>query len=196
MFKCKYFTLMTDLKQKFRNIYIQKRKDLTQIEIDSKSKQIAKKALEIEEVNSSRKIAIYISSNHEVETKQIIDGLLKFAKDISVPAYSKRKKDFYWSKFSGWANLEQGPFKIPQPKDPAESLGIFDIAFVPGLAFSRSGVRLGYGKGIFDKLLLGTGALKIGLAYDFQVVDELPEEQHDLRMDIIITEERVLRIEN
>ena len=185
---------MADSKQKLRKIFIQKRKALSRDEIRDKSRKIAQKLLKLREVKNAKSIAIYLDSNNEVRTKQAIDKFLKLKFDISIPVYFRKKEDYAWSKFSGWTNLEQGPFKIPQPKDPAESLGKFDIAFVPGLAFSRSGVRLGYGKGIFDKLLLGTEALKIGLAYDFQVVDELPAEKHDLRMDIIITEERVLRV--
>ena len=55
-------------------------------------------------------------------------------------------------------------------------------------------MRLGYGKGVFDKLLSKSKALRIGLAYDFQIVDEIPQEKHDLVMDLVVTEERVIRL--
>jgi len=54
-------------------------------------------------------------------------------------------------------------------------------------------VRLGYGKGVYDRLLSKSNALKIGLSYDFQVLEKLPKEKHDLEIDILVTEARILR---
>ena len=56
-----------------------------------------------------------------------------------------------------------------------------------------NGVRLGYGKGVFDRLLADSKALRVGLAYDFQIVDELPREKHDLVMDLVVTEKRIIK---
>ena len=66
-----------------------------------------------------------------------------------------------------------------------------DVSIIPGVAFDKKGVRLGYGKGVFDRLLAKSQAFKIGLAYDFQIVDELPREKHDLVMDIVESEKKV-----
>lgn len=58
---------------------------------------------------------------------------------------------------------------------------------VPAVAYDRRGNRLGRGKGFYDRLLGSTRATKIGVAYEFQIVDEIPTEPHDVPMDIIIS---------
>ena len=63
---------------------------------------------------------------------------------------------------------------------------------MPGIAFDKSGHRLGYGKGIYDQLLTDFSGVKIGLAYDFQIVDKAPHEQHDLKIDLLISENKIL----
>ena len=66
-----------------------------------------------------------------------------------------------------------------------------DTILVPAVAFSRSGDRLGFGKGYYDKLLMNFKGTVIGIGYDFQVIDELPSLPHDIRMNKIITEKRI-----
>ena len=69
-----------------------------------------------------------------------------------------------------------------------------DLIFVPGLAFSKDGHRLGRGAGFFDRLLAGRAAraFKIGICFSFQLVDAVPTERHDIEMDILVTDGRVL----
>ena len=79
--------------------------------------------------------------------------------------------------------------------------GIFNhtragLAFVPGLAFDNRGNRLGRGKGYFDELLAGFRGVKVALAFDLQVVDSVPATARDVPMDIVVTEERVVRIQH
>ena len=63
---------------------------------------------------------------------------------------------------------------------------------MPGIVFDKEGRRIGYGLGYYDKFLKKTPkAVKIGLAFDFQVVDQIPREMHDVPVDVIVTEERV-----
>jgi 5-formyltetrahydrofolate cyclo-ligase len=91
--------------------------------------------------------------------------------------------------FSGMECMEVGPaFGILEPSrgDLAESLEI-DLVIVPGLAFDTAGKRLGRGKGYYDKLLKNESMLKIGVCFDFQLVDEVPTEPFDIAMDMVIT---------
>jgi 5-formyltetrahydrofolate cyclo-ligase len=69
-----------------------------------------------------------------------------------------------------------------------------DLIFVPGLAFSKDGHRLGRGAGFFDRLLASRAAraFKIGICFSFQLVDAVPTERHDIEMDMIVTDEGVL----
>jgi 5-formyltetrahydrofolate cyclo-ligase len=77
------------------------------------------------------------------------------------------------------------------PASPDE----FDVILVPGIAFDQSCCRLGHGGGFYDRLLpqLAPGALTIGIAFDEQVVDSLPREEHDVPVDVLVTPTRVLR---
>lgn len=60
------------------------------------------------------------------------------------------------------------------------------------LLFPKNGHRLGYGKGVFDKMFYDSKVYKIALAFDFQVVDKLPQDKHDLHIDLVVTEKRVI----
>ena len=173
---------------------MKKRLSLTSLLVSFKSRAIAKHLLAIAQIREKDNFSCYLPINNEVDTKGIIDDLLQKEANIFVPAYLATNNDYLFTRFDGWQNLEEGPKGILQPKsfkpiDPS----FIEVAILPGLAFSKEGVRLGYGKGVFDKLLSKSKALRIGLAYDFQIVDEIPQEKHDLVMDLVVTEKRVIR---
>lgn len=159
------------------------------------SKIISQKILNLLETKDFKKISVYLPINNEVETDEIINTLLKKGTNIFVAAYFKKIDKYCFVKFKGWQNLEEGPYKILQPAHSLYTSEVKpDLVIIPGLAFSKNGVRLGYGKGVFDKLLAPSKAFKIGLAYDFQIIDKIPQEKHDLVMDIIVTEKSIYSI--
>ncbi len=89
-----------------------------------------------------------------------------------------------------------GPFNIKEPRPEAETVDTrsCQVACVPGLAFDRRGGRLGRGKGYYDRALQGFPGLKIGIGYSVQVmVDDVPTQSHDVRMDYIVTEKFILK---
>jgi 5-formyltetrahydrofolate cyclo-ligase len=93
------------------------------------------------------------------------------------------------------ADLATGKFGILEPRPEAirpAALDQIGAVLVPGLAFDGTGNRLGRGFGHFDRLLRQTSGVKIALAFDFQVLDEVPAEAHDVRLDFIVTETRVV----
>ena len=91
--------------------------------------------------------------------------------------------------------MKKGAHGIPEPTEIVPiSIEEIEIILVPGLAFDKTGARMGFGKGYYDKLLETRKAIKIGICYDFQLLDKIPSEPHDVPMDIIITEKRVQRI--
>ncbi len=83
--------------------------------------------------------------------------------------------------------------KIPQPKGisvvPKEAL---DVIIVPGICFDLRGYRIGFGNGFYDSYLENVSATKIGLAFEEQIIERLPAETHDERVDIIVTDKRVI----
>lgn len=112
------------------------------------------------------------------------------------------KKHFYLPRVNGVnlevlpyeeSRLELGSFHIEEPTgnnitDPSE----IELVVVPAVAYDRNGKRLGRGKGFYDRFLKQTKATKVGVGYEFQLVDEIPVEPHDISMDIIITQKTTI----
>lgn len=91
--------------------------------------------------------------------------------------------------------LELGSFHIEEPTGQnTVSSDDIELIIVPGVAYDRKGNRLGRGKGFYDRLLASTRATKMGVGYEFQLVDEIPAESHDIKMDFVITQSGVIRI--
>jgi 5-formyltetrahydrofolate cyclo-ligase len=86
------------------------------------------------------------------------------------------------------------------PKEPADRIAVdpdrIDVVITPGLAFDRAGRRLGYGGGHYDRYLtrLGAHAARVGIGFTAQVVDAIPAEATDEPVDVIVTDERVIRV--
>lgn len=87
------------------------------------------------------------------------------------------------------SRLALGAFHIEEPVgDETADISDIELVVVPGVGYDSAGNRVGRGKGYYDRLLAETKATKIGVAYDFQVVDEVDAEPHDVRVDIVITD--------
>lgn len=93
------------------------------------------------------------------------------------------------------SRLELGSFHIeePQGNDTVDSDSM-ELIIVPAVAYDRKGNRLGRGKGFYDRLLATTKATKVGVGYEFQLVDDIPCEPHDVPMDMVITQHTVIKI--
>lgn len=178
-------------KKSLREKYTRVRDNLSPEEIKAKSTSICKKTSSLENFLTAKSVALYISINNEVDTKDLVDFCFELRKSIFLP---KADGDVWtFAKFSKQDKLESGPFGILQPilLNPPQFI---DVAIIPGVAFDRSGVRLGYGKGVYDRLLADSKAFKIGLGYDFQVLESLPKEAHDLVMDMVVTDTEVIKV--
>lgn len=95
------------------------------------------------------------------------------------------------------SKLQYGAFHIEEPTgDDIENIDNIELVIVPAVAYDRSGNRVGRGKGYYDRLLAKTKATKIGVGYDFQLVDEIDADPHDIEMDIIITQSATITIKH
>lgn len=94
------------------------------------------------------------------------------------------------------SRMALGSFHIEEPTgDETTDINAIELIIVPGVAYDRRGNRIGRGKGYYDRLLSSTSATKIGVGYDFQLIEEdIPAEEHDVAMDIVITDRRRLVI--
>ncbi len=173
---------------------IKKRDALSAKEAASKSLSIAKKALSLKEVLEAENVGSYISFRNEVSTLGLISGLVAAGKKVFVPYMDYGKIEF--TRFVSAQELAPSYYGVQEPatKIPAD-LSTIGVFFVPGLAFDKNGNRIGWGKGFYDKFFSAhrlKGA-RIGLAFDFQVVEKIPATEHDEKMDAVVTEKKVYR---
>lgn len=146
---------------------------------------------------TSRFACIYISSKPgEVATQGLIHSALEEGKRVCVPVIEPENAELGLVEINSLDNLEPGYFGILEPQNgvrqPLDSID-WDLAVVPGIAFDRLGHRIGFGKGYYDKLLAAKDSPKIGLAYNFQVVEPFETLPHDVAMDLIITENETIQ---
>jgi 5-formyltetrahydrofolate cyclo-ligase len=141
-----------------------------------------------------RGFASYMSVGNEFPTDWIHHELFRVGAPFCIPYYQPESKTYAWSAFRSQDPLTEGYMGIPEPLQPRlVDPATIDVALVPGLCFDVCGGRLGYGGGVYDRLLpkLRAGTLRVALAFDFQVRTEaLPQEAHDLTMDYIVTEKQ------
>lgn len=134
---------------------------------------------------AAKTILMYYSLKDEVQTHDFIDKW-KNKKTILLPVVRADKLELHI--YAGKENLVNGAFHISEPKGTTfTDYKKIDLAIIPGIAFDNSGNRLGRGKGYYDRFLKNIKAKKIGLCFPFQIVEKLPTENFDIRMDNIIT---------
>ncbi|MDE6697347.1 MAG: 5-formyltetrahydrofolate cyclo-ligase [Muribaculaceae bacterium] len=93
------------------------------------------------------------------------------------------------------SRLELGSFHIEEPTgDNLADVDDIELMIIPAVAFDRKGNRLGRGKGFYDRLLATSKATKIGVGYEFQLLDSIPSEPHDVAMDMIITQKTLIKM--
>jgi len=189
------------MKQTLKQEIFQKRKALTKDEVKEKSSKIKENLFALDEFKNAKNIMLYVSFNNEASTIEIIKELLiKKEKNVIVPYVIKNNPILQLSELKNFDNLEPKTFGILEPKENyirEFSYKKVDLIILPGIAFDQNGHRIGYGYGYYDRFLkrLDKNVTKIGFAFDFQLVEKIPEERHDVPVYIVVTEDRVLRVQ-
>jgi len=183
------------MKTLIRTELLKKRNNLSGNDKLNFSLKIKGTLVNLPEYKKAKAILCYMPINNEVDTVTLIKDSLKNKKRIALPKVNKKEHSievFEIKNIEG--DLEIGCYNILEPKIENKRLNYSDIdlILVPGVAFDCRGFRIGYGKGYYDRLLKNTNAAKIALAYEFQVHDKLPGESHDVCVDKIITEKRII----
>jgi 5-formyltetrahydrofolate cyclo-ligase len=179
-------------RQSLRYGALVRRRALAQIDCFSWSDSIQRTALKLVEYRSAGAVALYSPVHNEVETSAILSDALKLGKKVFFPKLSVAG-GMGFARIHSSAELVVGRYGILEPVGnevlaAAEVEGL--TVFVPGLLFDRQGHRLGRGGGWYDRVLkeLGNRGFFVGLAYEIQLVDNLPSERWDQRVHFIITE--------
>jgi len=173
-------------KDDLRKEILEKRNDLSKEEVVSKSDIIISKLKCSPEYKSAKVILFYVSKDNEVNTH----GLIKEAsadKKVLVPKV--RGQDIDCCKIKSLTELSKGNYDILEPKVcELVDFETIDLVIVPGVAFDRSGNRIGFGKGYYDNLLRKVSCKKVALAYSFQIVDSIESDEWDIKVDLVISE--------
>ncbi len=169
---------------------------LTEAEVRAHSAGVWERLSVMPELVSAGCILAYISKAHEIDTHGLIQQFLAMSRQVCVPAFDGTARRYNASELQDFhTDLTEGKFGILEPTRDAVrpvQAGKLDAVLLPGLAFDVHGNRIGRGLGFFDRLLTEARGVKIALAHDFQLLDEVPADAHDVRMDFIVTEKRMV----
>lgn len=192
---------MKTVKKELREKVLLKRDLLTKEEIEQKSQIILDKLQNLKFFYESSIIMSYVNFKSEVNTRMFINHCLKLGKRVLVPVVVKKPGNNYKEIIASEIfdldrDLAVGTYGILEPgKESLREINPheIDLMVVPGTVFDKSCNRIGYGAGYYDRFMkkVKPDCFKAGLAFQLQVVDRLPAEDHDVPLDIIITESDV-----
>ncbi len=176
-----------------RKHLIQHRREISESSRLQKNRVIQQRLLSLAEIQSAKSVFCFVSFGTEVHTHGIINALLSQGKQLAIPKIIDSSY-MYAIAFHEWSELDKGQLGILTPHSKTEITSKIDVIITPGLGFSTTGGRLGFGRGYYDKWFrANTDGIKIALAYEIQIVDEVPTDDNDINVDIIITEDREIR---
>ena len=173
--------------------HLLEKRDATSAEFrDISSKKIHQNLRQVDSYSNSQNIACYFPIGSEVDTHNIMLDVLENGKNMLLPKIVDTNLEFYV--IPNLEKLEKGVFDIMEPKDSCKKAEKIDCILVPTVGVSKLGDRLGYGRGYYDKFLSSTDAVKISLTYSKQIVKSIPNDSHDIKIDLIITEDEIYKI--
>lgn len=183
-----------DIKQVFRKLMLEQRKNMLLSDVEEKSKAIVSNILSTTEYKNADCIYAYISTRNEVDLANLIEAAWTDGKRIAVPRVCGQDMDFYY--IDSFDDLSKGNFGILEPAEHTEKAdNKTALMLIPGVAYDKTGNRVGYGGGYYDRYLAKEhGHYIVAPAYEFQLVNEILTEEHDIRVDKIICESVVLSL--
>ena len=167
-------------------------------ERSAKSERIARLVLALPEVASAEVVMTFLSLPDEVETEPLIAGLGRRGVAVAVPHTDVVGRTLVPLRLRPGGKLRKGALDVPEPAqhEPVAADDI-NVVVVPGRAFDHAGHRVGRGKGFYDRFLgqRECRALRVAVAYGCQVLAAVPHGVRDVRVDVLVTEEGVLRFD-
>lgn len=185
-------------KAQIRRSIRDQRLTLSENEWQVKSALIHQRLFAQPEFSKAEIIAFYMAIDGEVRTQEMVREALGQGKKVLIPKLYREADPLLLSEIRDIdAELKRGPWGILEPREQylrPIPLAEVELIIVPAVAFDVKGGRVGFGKGYYDRMLARAGGSVrlIGLAFEFQVVPEVPQLAHDISVHKIITEERVI----
>jgi 5-formyltetrahydrofolate cyclo-ligase len=161
---------------------------------EARSAQIAKRVLAFEELERATTVLAFASIRNEVRTRPMVEALINVGKRVALPRVVDDTLVLHVVERD--TVLVEGAFSVPEPPPDAPRLQPSDVDFalIPALAVDPRGHRIGYGGGYYDRLLPALRrATTCAVAYDFQLIAEVPANPFDAVVDLVVTDARVIR---
>lgn len=170
---------------------------MTELEISNESEAAQQRLLGMSEFVDAGVVCCYLNMKLEVATSALVARRIEMGRVLTVPSYQDETRSYDIVQLDDPSTLVEGKFGISEPGLGSSTFtGSVDLIVVPGLGFDRTGNRLGRGGGYYDRMLADDrflGAVKVGIAFNCQIIDSVPVLEHDVGIDVLITEERLYR---
>ena len=177
-------------KKSLRKALLEKRDSTSFDFMKIASEKIQRKLKKMKVFRSAQKFGVYYPIGSEVFTQDIIQELLSIGKEVFLPKVIGDRMEF--RRIEDFSSLEKDSFDIMEPKDSCQTDNNLDVILVPTVGISPAGIRLGYGRGYYDRFLEKHGTATIALTLEKQIVKSIPRSEHDIVIDWIVTEDRIL----
>jgi 5-formyltetrahydrofolate cyclo-ligase len=140
------------------------------------------------QIEAASKVVAFFPHKSEPNIEPFLEWVVSNRKELYLPRVNESGLDLVQVLF--FSDLKEGAYGIMEPKSDLQATDLteFDVILVPGVGFTPNGDRLGFGGGFYDRLLKLVKGCKIGIGYEFQVLDEIPVEEHDVSLDMIVTD--------
>lgn len=181
------------MKNEIRKAYKRKRSQMSIDDVTSKSESAAKMFLGSSIYRNCDTIMLYMPLGKETDTRLIAESAFSLGKKVVFPvtdADSGEITPYYAMKDTEFST---GAFSVSEPCGTNQAqVSHIDVVVVPGIAFSKNGARVGFGKGCYDRLLAKSDAVKVGFCYELQICENIPADEYDIAMDYVVTEKEFI----
>ena len=177
-------TAVVSGKEKIRNYIRQRKQVVTETDKSLDAQRVFDKIELMSEFEEAHTVLLYWSMPDELPTHNFI---VKWSKRKQILLPVVKDDDMLIKPFSGKEDLKRSTFGIWEPDSQKEYMSQIDLVIAPGIAFDKNKSRLGRGKGYYDRFFVNKRIVKIGIGFDFQLLESVPTQQYDIKMDKIIT---------
>ena len=148
------------------------------------------------QIPSAHTVLFFAPMPDELDVWPVLELSLALGTNCALPYFDTEKKSYIARQLTNLnTDIVVGKFGLREPASTCAEIPLdkFDLILVPGMAYDISGNRLGRGYGFYDRLLEKAVGIKCGVAYDFQLLEKIPSEPHDAKVNFILTPDRCLK---
>ena len=185
-----------DQKNALRSKYRAERAQIDAAERERRDEAIANAAANMASFRLAEYVLMYAPTGEEIDVTGIARRALALGKRVLYPVCSKAEHTMVYREIKSLDELTPGAYDLMEPPadapdyDPERDAGSA-ICFVPGLVYDKSGYRVGYGKGFYDRYLSSFAGCKIGVIYSDYILRQVPRGRFDVKVDILLCEKGV-----